>query len=132
MNIRGIGGSIKRRYLSTLISNKQAEMLCIQEMKCSELNKEGVFQLWGSNEIEWVENGANNSVGGLITMWRKSCFQLSSFCNGRNFTIIEGLWKADTEVSVTIVNVYSSDSLGDKKAVWEEISKHRLVQLSKN
>ena len=40
-------------------------------------------------------------------MWRKSCFQLSSFCNGRNFTIIKGLWKVSAEVSVTIVNVYS-------------------------
>ena len=56
MNIRGIEGSIKRRYLSTLISNEQADMVCIQETKCSELNKESVFQLWGSNEIEWVEN----------------------------------------------------------------------------
>jgi len=56
---------------------------------------------------------------------------MSRFCNGRNFTIIEGLWKVGTEVSITIVNVYSFGSLGDKKAVWEEISKHRLVQLSK-
>jgi len=56
-------------------------------------------------------------------MWRKSCFQLSSFCNGRNFTIIKGLWKVSAEVSVTIVNVYSFGSLRDKKAIWEEISK---------
>jgi len=131
MNIRGIKGSIKRRYVSTLISNEQVDMVCIQETKCSELNKESVFQLWGSNEIEWVENGANNSARGLITMWRKSCFQLSSFCNGRNFTIIQGLWKAGTDVFVTIVNVYSSGSLGDKKAVWEEISNSRFKVILK-
>jgi len=43
MNIRGIGGSIKRRYLSTLVN---VDMVCIQETKCSEFNKESVFQLW--------------------------------------------------------------------------------------
>jgi len=131
MNIRGIRGSIKRNYLRSLISEEQANMMCIQETKCSVFNKESVFLLWGSNEIEWVENGASNNVGGLITIWRKNCFQMSRFLNGRNFTIIEGLWKDGIEVFVTIVNVYCPGSLGDRKAVWEEISKYRSLQLFK-
>jgi len=35
--------------------------------------------LWESNEIEWVKNGANNSVRGLIMICRKYCFQMSKF-----------------------------------------------------
>jgi len=74
INIRGIGGNIKRNYLRNLINKEAEDMVCIQETKCSELSKESVFLLWGSNEVDWVENGASNNVGGIITVWRKGCF----------------------------------------------------------
>jgi len=54
-----------------------------------------------------------------------------SFVNGNNFTIIEGLWKVGSGLPVTIVNVYCSGSLREKKEVWEEINSYRLNQLSK-
>jgi len=56
---------------------------------------------------------------------------MSSFFNGRNFSIIEGFWKVENGFQVTIVNVYYSGFLGEKKLVWEEISDYRLNQLSK-
>ena len=85
----------------------------------------------GSNEIDWVENGVNYNVGEIITMWRNNCFHMSSFFNGRNFSIIEGLWKVGIGVQVTIVNVYCSGSLKEKKLIWEEISEYRKNQVSK-
>jgi len=131
INIRGIGDNIKRNYLRNLISKEEANMVCIQETKCTKLSKESIFLMWGSNEVDWVENGASNSAGGILTVWRKSCFQMSRFINGRNFSIIEGLWKVGLGVLVTIVNVYCPGSLREKMLVWEEISVHRLTQLSK-
>ena len=47
INIRGIGGNIKRNYLRNLISKEEVDMVCIQETKCSQLSKESVFLLWG-------------------------------------------------------------------------------------
>jgi len=47
MNIRGLGGNIKRNYLRNLISKEQTDMVCIQETKCSKLSKESVCLLWG-------------------------------------------------------------------------------------
>jgi len=131
MNIRGLGGNIKRNYLRNLISKEQAYMMCIQETKSFELSKESVFLLYGSNEVDWVENGASNSVGGIITVWRKNCFQMSRFFNGMIFSIIEGLWKVGMGVPVTIGNVYCFGSLREKMLIWEEISVYRLTQLSK-
>jgi len=52
---------------------------------------------------------------------------MSRFINGRNFSIIEGLWKVGLGVPVT----FCSGSLREKILVWEEISVHRLTQLSK-
>ena len=71
LNVRGLGGSLKRRYLSDLVSKEQADMVCLQETKCSEFSREKVCLLWGSNEVGWVVNKANNSAGGVLTIWNK-------------------------------------------------------------
>jgi len=47
-------------------------MVCLQETKCSGFEKENYFLLWGSNDIDWVENGAVNNLGMFITMWRRT------------------------------------------------------------
>jgi len=43
--------------------------------------------MWGTNE---VENGNDNNVSGVITMWRKNEFFLCNAINGNNYIIIEG------------------------------------------
>jgi len=68
LNIRALGGSVKRRYLRELICLEQVGMVCLQETKFSEVGEGNCFLLWGSNDIDWVENGASNNVGELITM----------------------------------------------------------------
>jgi len=54
-----------------------------------------------------------------------------SFVNGRNYSVIEGFRKFGNGVFVTIVNVYCSVTLREKKEVWKEISAVRMNQLSK-
>jgi len=131
LSVRGLGGTLKRKYLSDLVSKEWVDMVCLQETKCFEVSREKVCLLWGSNEVDWVVNKANNSVGGVLTIWNKKFFQMSNYVNGRNFTIIEGSWKVGSGVHVTIVNVYCSDSLWERKEVWDEINGFRLTQLSK-
>jgi len=65
INVRGLGGNVKRKYLRDLISKEQANMVCLQKTKCFVLSKESCYLLWGSNELDWVENGANNIAGGI-------------------------------------------------------------------
>ena len=59
---------MKRKYLSDLISKKRADMVCLQETKCVEVSREKVCLIWGNNEVDWFENKANNSVGGVLTI----------------------------------------------------------------
>ena len=131
LNIRGAGGVIKRNYVRDLISREQVDMVCLQETKCSEFSREKVCLLWGTNEVDWVENKAINKAGGVLTMWSKKSFQLSSFVNGRNFTVLEGLWKRGNGVHLTIVNIYCSGTLREKKEMWKEVGTFRQRQLSK-
>jgi len=47
--------------------------------------------------VDWVENKAVNKAGGVITMWSNKVFQFSNFKNGRNFSVLEGVWKRGLE-----------------------------------
>jgi len=87
--------------------------------------------MWGTNEVDWVENGVENNAEGLITMWRKCCFLLSNFINGKNYSIIEREWRIEEPIQITIVDVYNSDSLEEKRSVWEKVRESRTVQGSK-
>lgn len=33
LNVRGLGGTLKRKYLSDLVSKEQVDMVCLQEKK---------------------------------------------------------------------------------------------------
>ena len=52
MNIRGLEGRIKRKYISDLIRKEQVGFICLQETKCEQISKERCCQIWGSNEID--------------------------------------------------------------------------------
>jgi len=52
LNVRGIGDTIKRNNLRKLISKEQADMMCLQETRCSDFSKEKVCLLWGTNEVD--------------------------------------------------------------------------------
>ena len=84
--------------------------------------------LWGSNEIEWVENGTVNNAGGIITMWRRSSFNMTSYFNGKSYSFVEGVWKVGVEIQITIMSVYSFGSLKERKEVWDEVSELRKNQ----
>jgi len=62
MNIRGLGGRIKRKYINDLIKKQQVGFICLQETKCEHISKERCYQIWGSNEIDWIEIGVLNQV----------------------------------------------------------------------
>ena len=58
-----------------------------------------------------MENEAHKNVGDLLTMWRSSSFELTSFINGPNYSIVEGLWKESGRKLVIVVNVYGCGTL---------------------
>jgi len=64
-------------------------------------------------------------------MWRKICFLLSNAFNGNNYSILEGEWRIGDALKVTLVNMYNSGSLLDRKVVWDEVREWRRVTNSK-
>jgi len=117
-----------RTYSRYLIRKEEVGMVCLQKTICSMFCKERCYYLWGSNEIDWVENGAINNAGGIITMWRRSSFNMTSYVNGKSYSVVEGVWKVGAGVQITIVNVYNFGLLKERNEVWDEISELRKIQ----
>lgn len=53
MSIRGLGGNLKRKYLTELIRKEEVGLMCIEETKYAKLDMEKCFSHLGSNDIEW-------------------------------------------------------------------------------
>ncbi|KAK7382416.1 hypothetical protein VNO80_01267 [Phaseolus coccineus] len=92
----------------------QVGMVCIQETKSKNLELALLSQLWGTNDIRWVQNEELQSVRGLVTMWRSSYFEMIGFIKGANYTVIEGVWKDRVRRQVTMVNMYGFGTLREK------------------
>lgn len=74
INIRGLGGDIKWKYLKELLNNEQSTFVCIQETKLVHISEERCFALWRSNQICWKHGGIDKEGGGLLTMWNNQVF----------------------------------------------------------
>ena len=51
LNIRGLGGGTKARYLRSIIGREEAEFVCLQETKTSELSDARCYNLWGTTKL---------------------------------------------------------------------------------
>jgi len=54
LNIRGLGGSTKARYLRQIIACEGVKFMCLQETKIVVLSEAGCFSLWGDNKVGWL------------------------------------------------------------------------------
>ena len=72
INIRGLGGGHKWKYLKEIIAREGVDMICIQETKLRVLQPSSCYNLWADNNIEWVNKPATCSYGGILTIWHKN------------------------------------------------------------
>jgi len=121
MNIKGVGGNLKKKCLEELIKKKQEDVVCLQETKFKEMGKKCIFKMWRTNEIDWIKRGVKNNASGMITMWMRSCFHLANVITGENYCIIQGEWRLGEASRITNVNIYNFGSLIEKTAMWEEV-----------
>jgi len=78
MNIIGLGGGTKTRYLRQIISKEGVGIICIQETKTIAMADARFFSMWGDSNIGWLHNDGVNGAGSLLTMWHKDVFSCSN------------------------------------------------------
>jgi len=124
INIRGLGGDVKRKYLRELVSKEDPGLLLVQETKLTKLDDSKCYSLWGSNDISWIHRGADKEGGGILTLWDNKKFTCSRSEEGKGFILTEGMYKSGDSVvgvKVIVLNVYALCSNSDKVVLWRDI-----------
>ena len=121
LNIRGVRGGIKAKYLKNLILKEGVEMACLQETKTTLFSNARCFALWGNNEVGWIHNDGVGGAGSLLVMWYKQFFVYERHVEGSGFIAIFGQ-HVNSRLKCAVVNVYAACNMSDKKKLWEELS----------
>jgi len=121
LNIRGLGGGIKEKYLRQIIAKEDAKFVNIQETKVTEFSDSRCFDMWGDNKVGWVHNEGVNGAGSTLSMWDKETFIYSSHVTGRGFIAVVGHHSKSNCLCV-VINVYAACSLSAKAAMWNAFS----------
>ena len=126
LNIRGLGGGVKVRYLKRCISSEEVEFVCLQETKTVQVTDARCFSMWGDNNIGWIHNEGVNGSGSLLSMWHKETFIYESHSTGKGYIATVGIHVKTTQ-RCCVVNVYAECNVREKKILWEELSRFKVA-----
>jgi len=126
LNIRGLGGGTKGRYLKRCFSVEEVEFACLQETKTTEVTDNKIFSLWGDNNVGWIHNGGINGSGSLLSMWHKDAFKCESHVMGTGYIAAVGTHVRSAQ-RCCVVNVYAACNLKEKKILWEELTRYKAA-----
>ncbi|GLT95878.1 hypothetical protein SLE2022_135350 [Rubroshorea leprosula] len=120
-NVRGLGGSVKRRELGNLVRVEKPDFLFIEETKLEEVEEGLCKMLWYSDEFGWSMKSSVGASGGLLCVWNRTVFVKLEEFTGDGYLGIKGVWGSKEEPCV-FVNVYAPSDRRSKAALWDELS----------
>ncbi|KAL5166688.1 hypothetical protein HKD37_18G051603 [Glycine soja] len=92
----------------------------IKETKKKTIDKSLCQALWGSAEVMWEMQPANNSAGGILCMWNETIFKLQNKVIGNGFIFLEGECIREAQ-KVCIVTIYSPCDIHNKRILWDTL-----------
>jgi exonuclease III len=118
LNMRGWGGSAKRRRLSLLIRKGAFDVCFIQETKKLSFENHLIHNLWGHKDVSWVAQEAEGLSGGMLIIWNSNSFKLLSNFSGVGYL---GIQVEKENTVMYLVNIYSPCSVAGKKKLWDDL-----------
>ncbi|CAL0325442.1 unnamed protein product [Lupinus luteus] len=125
INIRGLGGRLKKKEIRDLVRKYNPDFLCIQETKILAVDHKLCLSLWGNDDFGWACLPAVGASGGILSIWNKAAFVFVEARVGSHFVTVKGKWAHDNDFS-NIMNVYCPCDMAGKRGFWEEAKKDLL------
>lgn len=119
LNIRGLGGGIKRRELKKFVKKERLDLLCIQETKMEWISQEVCNSIWDDVDFSWSYLPSIGNSGGILCLWRNSSFNFQQLFGGNHFVGLKGRWGIDFECAM--IFVYAPCDVVGKKRLWGDI-----------
>ena len=79
-NVRGSGSLEKRRGIKTLICSVRPDIVVLQEVRRSKVDRSFVGSIWSSRFKEWIYLPALGSAGGILVVWDSKNQRLEQPC----------------------------------------------------
>lgn len=120
-NIRGMGAKIKLSSLRKLITRHDPSMVFIQETKLETINPKIINHLWKDSDFEWLDCPSLGNSGGIISVWKKGFFTLTSSHVDRNLIILTWLVPS-FGLNYHIINIYNPCDVNLRAQAWDKLS----------
>lgn len=102
-----------------------ADFVEIQETKLQVVDRSICEYFWGGQEVNWAFPPAEGSSSGILCVWNSSLFNLEYTFSGNTFLGVSGVW-VKTNMQCSVVNIYSSCVVTEKKASWRDITMSKM------
>ncbi|KAK8675243.1 hypothetical protein V6N13_033312 [Hibiscus sabdariffa] len=119
-NVRGMGADVKWSQLRGLIKRHSVDMVFVQESKLASFSQLDAKRLWGDDEVNFRITSAEGRSGGLLVLWDKKRFTVSSSICERRFIALKGRWVLE-DLEASMVNVYAPNTEGDQLSCWNDL-----------
>lgn len=115
-NIRGLTARPKRSSLRKMIIQHDPTFVFIQETKMEDITKKSVRTYWKADDVEWFFSPAEGNSGGIISLWNKSSFTMTSSNIAKYWIAISGCLH-EVNFECTLINVYNPCDVGGRAEV---------------
>lgn len=120
-NCRGINNAITRDSVKSCYRKSKANMICLQETKCSQWNNMLGSQLGSLDDHGWIIQNSLGLSKGLVCFWNKSLFKCVSFAQAQHWIWGQFICNDSQEI-FHLINIYSPLGLREKKELWSELA----------
>eukprot|EP00253_Pinus_taeda_P016966 PITA_16966 len=118
-NIGGLGSKRKQRMLSYRMKQEMRDMMFIHETKCS-IQKLKLIHIKWLNRFEFLEVKAENTVGGILTLWNPQKVNIIDGEASRNYLLVV-IQRLGVSETFLVTNFYGPQRIDDKHKLLESL-----------
>ncbi|XP_071739653.1 uncharacterized protein [Rutidosis leptorrhynchoides] len=121
LNCCGSKDHVKRKWIRQVCTSSNVQFLGLQESKMSRLNLFRLKSIWGNSQFDYAVSLSRGFSGGIVSIWDPNAFIKDRIWCDDNFVIVKGKWVRE-DMNVFMVNVYASQPVSEKAALWNKLS----------
>ena len=123
-NVRGLNCKVKRSQIRNALKLWNAELICLQETKLSNIGRAEVGSIWGNRFADWVVLESEGASGGILIMWDKRVIEVQEWVKGQ-FSISCRFRNVLDHFEWAFSGVYGPNVDAERGILWEELARVR-------
>lgn len=119
-NLRGLGAKIKRNVLKKSLLTHEPWFAFIQESKLESISGIMMKTIWNNSDLEFCLSPSIGSSGGLLSLWKKSKFNMEFSRCERNWIAVGGC-VLPSDFNCLLINIYNSCDNVEREETWNSL-----------